>query len=66
MATLNIIPTSPAQAVSVSQGVGDTVNIVSSPASAAQLSVAVGVQGPEGPPGSGLPGPKGPICLRIS
>ena len=60
MATLNIIPTSPAQSVSVSQGAGDTVNIVSSPTSAAELSIAVGVQGPEGPPGSGLPGPTGP------
>jgi hypothetical protein len=60
MATLNISSTSPAQAVSVSQGAGDTVNIVSSPASAASLSIAVGVVGPEGPPGSGLPGPTGP------
>lgn len=60
MATLQIKPTSPAQAVSVSQGAGDTVNIVSSPTSAASLSIAVGVQGPEGPPGSGLPGPTGP------
>tara|TARA_R110000868_G_scaffold259293_11_gene517034 strand:- start:3668 stop:4804 length:1137 start_codon:yes stop_codon:yes gene_type:complete len=60
MATLHIKPTSPAQAVSVSQGTGDTVNIVSSPAAAAELSIAVGVQGPEGPPGSGLLGPTGP------
>lgn len=63
MATLNISPTSPAQAVSVSQGAGDTVNIVSSPASTTSLSIAVGVQGPEGPPGSGLPGPTGPQGL---
>ena len=63
MATLHIKPTSPAQAVSVSQGTGDTVNIVSSPASAASLSIAVGVQGPEGPPGSGLTGPTGPQGL---
>ena len=60
MANLHIKPTSPAQAVSVSQGSGDIVNIISSPASAASISVAVGVQGPEGPPGSGLPGPTGP------
>jgi len=60
MATLHIKPTSPAQAVSVSQGTGDTVNIVSSPTSAANLSIAVGVEGPEGPPGSGFPGPTGP------
>lgn len=60
MATLYITPTSPAQAVTVSQGAGDTVNIISSPTEAASLDIQVGVVGPPGPPGSGIPGPIGP------
>jgi len=64
MATLYITPSSPAQSVSVSQDTGDTLNIISSPIEAANVSVSVGVPGPPGPPGSGFPGPIGPQGIR--
>ena len=66
MATLNIIPQSPAQRVIINESVdgSDSFGVISTNLlittqgpDIASVNVEVGVQGP---PGSGLPGPAGP------